>query len=55
MNAVVLFRGFQYHYLNDSQHGPGWYTYVNGYVRVKVVDAPTLRALQASQRTAGSR
>ena len=35
MNAVVIFRGFQYHYLHDGQHGPGWYTYVNGCVRVK--------------------
>jgi hypothetical protein len=54
VNAVIFFRGFQYHYLKDGQHGPGWYTYVNGHVRIKVVDPPTLRALQASQGPAGS-
>jgi hypothetical protein len=53
MNAVVVFRGFQYHYLTEGRHGPGWYTYVNGHVRVKVVDLPTLRALEASQVSAG--
>jgi hypothetical protein len=54
MSAVVLFRGFQYHYLTDGTHGPGWYIYINGHVRVKVVDASTLQALQASQLPAGA-